>query len=69
MSKKEPKNDKPSSSSMNHLQSPFKMEAKVDIKLYQGEIDARTLNHWLYHLGVYFSVHDIEEEQNISFFS
>ena len=28
-------------------QSLFNIEAKVDIKLYQGEIDTLKLNHWL----------------------
>jgi hypothetical protein len=53
------------------LQNPshdlFKMEAKVDIKPYQGEIDALKLNHWLQQLEVYFSIHHIDEEQKISF--
>jgi len=38
------------------------MEAKVDIKTYQGEIDVVKLNHWLQHLEVYFSVYNIDEE-------
>jgi hypothetical protein len=40
---------------------------KVDINPYQGEIDALKLNHWLQQLQIYFSVHCIDEEQNISF--
>lgn len=32
------------------------MEAKVDIKLYQGEIDVLKLNHSVKQLEVYFSV-------------
>ena len=43
------------------------MEAKVDIKPYQGEIDALKMYHWLQQLEVYFNVHHIDEEQNISF--
>jgi hypothetical protein len=43
------------------------MEVKVDIKPYQGEIDAVKLNHWLQQLEVYFSVHHIDEEKKISF--
>jgi hypothetical protein len=58
-SKKEPEKDQPSSSVVN--QSLFKMEEKVDIKPYHGEIDALKLNHWLQQLEVYFSVHQIEE--------
>jgi hypothetical protein len=43
------------------------MEEKVDIKPYQGEIDAVKLNNWLQQLEVYFNVHDIKEEKNILF--
>jgi len=43
--KKGPKKDQPSFSGMKHSQSLFKMEVKVDIKLYQGEIDTLKLNH------------------------
>jgi hypothetical protein len=43
------------------------MEAKVDKNPYQGEIDALKWNHWLQQLEVYFTVHDIDEDKNISF--
>jgi hypothetical protein len=43
------------------------MEVNVDIKPYQGVIDDVKLNPWLQQLEVYFSVHNIEEEKNISF--
>ena len=43
------------------------MEARVDIKPYQGEIDALKLNHLLQQLEVYFSIHQIDKEQKISF--
>ena len=39
----------------------------MDINPCQGEIDALKLNHWLQQLEVYFSVHHIDEAQNISF--
>lgn len=48
-------------------QSLFKVEAKFDIKPYHDEIDALKLKHWLQQLEVYFSVHQIEEGQKISF--
>ena len=48
-------------------QSLLEMEAKVDIKSYQGEIDALKLNNWLQQLEVYFSIHQIDEEKKISF--
>ena len=59
--------EQPSSSTINPSQSLFKMEAKVDIKPYQGEIDALKLNHWLQHLEFYLSVHHIDQEQKRSF--
>jgi len=43
------------------------MEAKVDIKPYQGEIDALKHNNWFQQLEVYFNIHHIDEEQKISF--
>jgi hypothetical protein len=43
------------------------MEAKVDIKPYQGDIDALKLNHWLHQLEVYLSVHNKDDDHKISF--
>jgi hypothetical protein len=43
------------------------MEAKVDINPYQGDNDALKQNHCLQHLEVYFSIHHIDEGQQISF--
>jgi hypothetical protein len=43
------------------------METKVDIKPYQGDIDALKLNNYLQQLDVYFSVHNIDDEQKIFF--
>ena len=63
--KKEPGKDQPSLSVVN--QSLFKVEEKVDIKPYHGEIDSLKLNHWLEKLEVYFSFHQIEEGLKISF--
>jgi len=47
-SKKELKKEQPSSSAITPLQSLFKMEAKLDIKPYQGEINVVKLNNWLH---------------------
>jgi hypothetical protein len=66
-SRKEPKKEKPSLSVINPSQSLFKMEVKVDINPYQGEINALKLNHWLQQLEFYFNIHHIDEEKNISF--
>lgn len=65
--KKEPRKDQPSLSVVNQSQPLFKIESKLDIKLYQNKIDNLKLYHWLQQLEVYFSVHQIEEEQKISF--
>jgi hypothetical protein len=52
---------------MNPSYSLFKMEEKLDINPYQGEIDALKMSHWLQQLEVYSSVHHIDEEQKICF--
>jgi hypothetical protein len=64
---KEPEKEQSSSSAINPSQSLFKMEVKVDINPYQGEIDALKLNHWLQQLEVYFSIHHIDEEKRYHF--
>jgi hypothetical protein len=66
-SRKESEKEQPSSSVVNPSQSLFKMEAKVDIKPYQGEINALEMNHWLQQLEFYFSVHTIDKGKKISF--
>jgi hypothetical protein len=53
-------------SAITPSQCLFKMEVKVDIKPHQGEIDAINLNHWFQQLKVYFNVHHMEKEKNIS---
>ena len=65
--RKELEKEKQSSNVITHSQYLFKMEVKVDIKPYQGEINAIQLNNWLQQLEVYFSVHNIHEEKEISF--
>jgi len=44
----------------------LKVEAKVDIQPYEGEVNVVKLNHWLQHLKVYFSEHNIGEEWKIA---
>jgi hypothetical protein len=63
--KKNPMKEQPSSSDITSSQTMFKMEAKVGIKPYQGEIYVVKLNHWLQHLEVYFSVHNIDKEKKL----
>lgn len=64
---KELEKEQSSSSIMNHSQCFFKMEEKVDIKPYQGEIYSLKLNPWLQYSKVYFSIHHIEEKEKIPF--
>ena len=56
---KEPKKERPSSNVITYFQSLFKVEVKVEIKPYQGDIDVVKLNQWLQQLKVYFNVHNI----------
>jgi hypothetical protein len=66
-SRKYPEKEQSSSSGITPSQYLFKMETKVDIKPYQGDIDLVKLNHWFQQLEVCFSVHNKNEEKNISF--
>jgi hypothetical protein len=66
-SKEEPKKEQPCSNAITPSQPLFKIKEKVDIKPYQCEIIVVNLNHWLQHLEVYFSVHNIDEEHKIPF--
>lgn len=51
----------------NKTQAPSRVEAKIYIKPYAGEIDAFKLNQWLQQLEVSFSVHEVSEAQRIYF--
>jgi len=52
---------------MNQSQCLFKIEAKVDIKSYHGDINTLNLYHWVQQLELYFNVHEIKEEHKNSF--
>jgi len=67
-SQKEPEKENPSSSTINLSRYLFKMEAIVNINPFQGDINALKINHLLQQLVVYFNIHYIDEETNISFF-
>jgi len=55
-----------SSSSSNRV--PFKVEAKVEIPTFGGEVDAEKVNNWLKQLKVYFQIHGVVNDvDKISF--
>ena len=47
--------------------TPFKVQVKFDIPLFEGNIDADALDHWLNVLEGYFSVHNFYYKENITF--
>lgn len=53
MLKNNPKKEKPSSSSNTSSQSLFKVEEKMIINPYQGEIDVIKFNTWFKNIEVY----------------
>jgi len=55
-----------SSSSSNRV--PFKVEAKVNIPTFGGEVDAEKVNNWLKQLKVYFQIYGVVNDvDKISF--
>jgi len=55
-----------SSSSSNRV--PFKVEAKVEILTFEGEVDAEKVKNWLKQLEVYFQIHGVVNDvDKISF--
>ena len=47
--------------------SPFKVQVKFDIPVFEGQIDADVVDRWLNLLEGYFSVHDFSDRENIIF--
>jgi hypothetical protein len=47
--------------------TPFKVEAKLEIPTYDGQVNVEKLNSWLKQLEVYFDLYQIKETQRISF--
>ena len=46
---------------------PFKVQLNLDIPLFDGKIDADTVDRWLNLLEGYFSVHDFSDQEKITF--
>ena len=57
-------------SSSTHIpsaQSPFRVELKVEIKVFEGRMDAESLETWIQALEVYFSCQAYTNEQRVMF--
>jgi hypothetical protein len=57
------------SSSKNHFRgtSPFKVQANFDIPIFEGHINAKSLDKWLTLLEGYFFVHNFSDREKITF--
>ena len=47
--------------------NPFRVEAKVEIKPYDGEMNPEKLNNWLRQIEVYFSCYSFSDKMKIYF--
>jgi hypothetical protein len=47
--------------------SPFKVQVNFYIPIFEGQIDAQSLDKWLNLLEGYFSVHNFTDRENITF--
>ena len=47
--------------------TPFKVQVNFDIPIFEGQIDADTVDIWLNLLEGYFSVHDFSDREKIIF--
>jgi hypothetical protein len=56
-------------SSRNHFRgtSPFKIQVNFDIPIFEGQIDASSLEKWLNLQEGYFSVHNFFDKEKITF--
>lgn len=56
-------------SSNNHIGgvAPFKVQVKLNIPIFKGQIDANVVDKWLNLLEGYFSVHSFFDMEKITF--
>jgi hypothetical protein len=47
--------------------TPFKVQIKFDIPIFEGQIDTNAIDKWLNLLEGYFSVHNFSNKENITF--
>ena len=57
----------PSTSKCFGDETPFKGQVNFDIPLFEGNIDADSLDNWLNILEGYFSVHNFFDREKITF--
>ena len=62
-----PIDDTFASSSHSRGATPFKVQVKFDIPIFEGQIYADVVDRWLNLLEGYFSVHDFSDEEKIIF--
>jgi len=62
-----PRGDTSTSSSYSGSATPFKVQVKFDIPIFEGQIDATAIDKWLNLLEGYFSVHDFFSWEKITF--
>ena len=57
------------STSNSHFggRTPFKVQVKFDIPIFEGQIDANVIDIWLTPLEGYYSFHDFSEGEKIIF--
>ena len=56
-----------SSTHVPSIQSLFRVESKVEIKVFEGRMDTKSLETWIQALEVYFSCQAYSNEQRIMF--
>jgi hypothetical protein len=54
-------------SSLNEGVTPFKVQIKFDIPIFEDQIDANVVEKWLNLLEGYFSIHKLSNRKNITF--
>jgi hypothetical protein len=54
-------------SSLSRGSTPFKVQIKFNIPLFEGKIDADVVDKWLNLLEGYFSVHNFSNREKIAF--
>ena len=62
-----PRGDTPTSSSYSRSATPFKVQVKFDIPIFEGQIDAGDVDKWLNLLEGYFSIIDFFCREKITF--